>query len=91
MNRVPEQKPFQELYEGFVILPAMIRYWCCFSLSNMYPAVKHPIMDPIELIINMNEICPTVTPSRSFKSRRVGPMTPSVAPRTKANVSDRMK
>ena len=67
-------------------LPVNIKYWNWLNLSNKNPVRKQPTIDPIELIINMNEICPIVTPIKSFKSNRVGPITPSVTPRTENNI-----
>ena len=39
-------------------------------------------MEPIELTMMMNEMPPRLTPMKSFRSSRVGPITPSTIPRT---------
>ena len=72
------------------IVVAMTRYWCLFSLSRMNPVVKQPIIEPMELIIKMKDICPIETCRRSFRSSSVGPITPSVTPKTKTLIVDEL-
>ena len=65
--------------------PASMRYWSLMSLSMTYPARKQPTMEPMELTMMMKEMLPRLTPMRSFRSSRVGPITPSTIPRTGSN------
>ena len=67
------------------VSPASMRYWSLTSLSMMYPARKQPTMEPMELTMMMKEMLPRLTPMKSFRSSRVGPMTPSFIPRTGNN------
>ena len=43
---------------------------------------KQPTSEPIELSISIKEISPMVAPTRSFRSKRVGPIIPKLNPNT---------
>lgn len=60
-------------------------------MSSKYPVKKQPIREPIEAIINMKDTSPMVAPTRSFKSSRVGPMTPTVKPNTLRKHENRIR
>ena len=75
-----------------------MRYLYRGILSSRRPVRKQPSMEPRELIMRRKEIWPRLTPTystvqystdqyrltptRSFRSSRVGPITPSVRPST---------
>ena len=53
------------------------------SLSKRNPETMHPIIPPNALIVNVEEISATETLTKSFRSRRVGPLDECESPITK--------